>query len=59
MIRIDKEQINESFKDLRLEVVGFDPILLNKFRRFIREPYGMVLVTGPTGSVRPPPFTPL
>ncbi len=51
VIRIlDKEQINESFKDLRLEVVGFDPILLSKFRRFILEPYGMVLVTGPTGS---------
>jgi type II secretory ATPase GspE/PulE/Tfp pilus assembly ATPase PilB-like protein len=51
VIRIlDKEQINESFKDLRLEVVGFDPNLLNRFRRFVREPYGMVLVTGPTGS---------
>ena len=51
VIRIlDKEQINESFKDLRLEVVGFDPNLLGKFRRFISEPYGMVLVTGPTGS---------
>src|SRR5262245_48152203 len=51
VIRIlDKEQINESFKDLRLEVVGFDPVLLTKFRRFIHEPYGMVLVTGPTGS---------
>jgi type IV pilus assembly protein PilB len=51
VIRIlDKEQINESFKDLRLEVVGFDPSLLVKFRRFIMEPYGMVLVTGPTGS---------
>ncbi len=51
VIRIlDKEQINESFKDLRLEVVGFDPKLLEKFRRFILEPYGMVLVTGPTGS---------
>jgi type IV pilus assembly protein PilB len=51
VIRIlDKEQINESFKDLRLEVVGFDPNLLGKFRRFIHEPYGMVLVTGPTGS---------
>jgi len=51
VIRIlDKEQINEAFKDLKLEVVGFDPNLLNKFRRFIREPYGMVLVTGPTGS---------
>jgi type IV pilus assembly protein PilB len=51
VIRIlDKEQINESFRDLRLEVVGFDPNLLVKFRRFIMEPYGMVLVTGPTGS---------
>jgi type IV pilus assembly protein PilB len=51
VIRIlDKEQINESFRDLRLEVVGFDPNLLLKFRRFILEPYGMVLVTGPTGS---------
>lgn len=51
VIRIlDKEQINESFKDLRLDVVGFDPELLTKFRRFILEPYGMVLVTGPTGS---------
>jgi type IV pilus assembly protein PilB len=51
VIRIlDKEQINEEFKDLKLEVVGFDPKLLAKFRRFILEPYGMVLVTGPTGS---------
>ncbi|MFZ4794931.1 MAG: GspE/PulE family protein [Blastocatellia bacterium] len=51
VIRIlDKEQINDSFRDLRLEVVGFDPKLLANFRRFIMEPYGMVLVTGPTGS---------
>jgi type IV pilus assembly protein PilB len=51
VIRIlDKEQINEAFKDLKLEVVGFEPSLLDTFRRFIREPYGMVLVTGPTGS---------
>lgn len=51
VIRIlDKEQINESFKDLKLDVVGFDPTLLAGFRRFIHEPYGMVLVTGPTGS---------
>jgi type IV pilus assembly protein PilB len=51
VIRIlDKEQINENFRDLRLRVVGFDPELLGKFQRFIHEPYGMVLVTGPTGS---------
>jgi type IV pilus assembly protein PilB len=53
VIRIlDKEQINEAFKDLRLDVVGFDPELLVKFRRFILEPYGMVLVTGPRDRER-------
>jgi len=51
VIRIlDKEQINEEFKDLRLDVVGFDTADLRNFRRYIAEPYGMVLVTGPTGS---------
>jgi len=51
VIRIlDKEQINESFHDLNLDVVGFAPQDLKKFRKFIAEPYGMVLVTGPTGS---------
>ncbi|MDX6709566.1 MAG: type pilus assembly protein PilB [Blastocatellia bacterium] len=51
VIRIlDKEQINESFKDLRLDVVGFAEDDVRKFRRYIAEPYGMVLVTGPTGS---------
>ncbi|MGB8508214.1 MAG: GspE/PulE family protein [Pyrinomonadaceae bacterium] len=51
VIRIlDKEQINEEFRDLRLDVVGFDPDDVKNFRRYIAEPYGMVLVTGPTGS---------
>lgn len=51
VIRIlDKEQINESFRELNLDVVGFAPQDLKKFRKFIAEPYGMVLVTGPTGS---------
>jgi type IV pilus assembly protein PilB len=51
VIRIlDKEQINEEFKDLRLDVVGFAEEDIRKFRRYIAEPYGMVLVTGPTGS---------
>ncbi|MBV9210676.1 MAG: type II/IV secretion system protein [Acidobacteria bacterium] len=51
VIRIlDKEQINEEFRDLRLDVVGFSEEDLRKFRRYIAEPYGMVLVTGPTGS---------
>ncbi len=51
VIRIlDKEQINEEFRDLRLDVVGFADEDVRKFRRYIAEPYGMVLVTGPTGS---------
>jgi type IV pilus assembly protein PilB len=51
VIRIlDKEQINEAFRELNLDVVGFSPQDLKKFRKFISEPYGMVLVTGPTGS---------
>ncbi|MBA2605982.1 MAG: GspE/PulE family protein [Acidobacteriota bacterium] len=51
VIRIlDKEQISEEFKNLSLEVVGFDPEDLKHFRVYIKEPYGMVLVTGPTGS---------
>jgi type II secretory ATPase GspE/PulE/Tfp pilus assembly ATPase PilB-like protein len=51
VIRIlDKESMNSEFKNLRLDVVGFDDGTLAKFRKFIKEPYGMVLVTGPTGS---------
>jgi type IV pilus assembly protein PilB len=51
VIRIlDKEQINESFKNLNLDVVGFDDEDVRRFRLYIKEPYGMVLVTGPTGS---------
>ena len=51
VIRIlDKEQINEEFHELKLDVVGFAPQDIKKFRKFISEPYGMVLVTGPTGS---------
>src|SRR5213593_4793748 len=51
VIRIlDKESMNSEFKNLRLDVLGFDDEMLAKFRKFIKEPYGMVLVTGPTGS---------
>ena len=51
VIRIlDKESMNSEFKNLRLDVLGFDDDMLVKFRKFIKEPYGMVLVTGPTGS---------
>ena len=47
---LDKESMSEKFSKLTLEVVGFAEDDLAKFRRYIKEPYGMVLVTGPTGS---------
>jgi type IV pilus assembly protein PilB len=47
---LDKESMSEKFHKLTLDVVGFDEEDLRKFRRYIGEPYGMVLVTGPTGS---------
>lgn len=47
---LDKESMSEKFSKLSLDVVGFDENEVQKFRRYIREPYGMVLVTGPTGS---------
>jgi type IV pilus assembly protein PilB len=47
---LDKESMSEKFRKLTLDVVGFADDDLKRFRRYIREPYGMVLVTGPTGS---------
>jgi type IV pilus assembly protein PilB len=47
---LDKESMSEKFRSLTLDVVGFSDDDLKKFRRYIAEPYGMVLVTGPTGS---------
>jgi len=51
VIRIlDKESISEQFTELKLDILGFPEQELKRFRKYIREPYGMVLVTGPTGS---------
>jgi type IV pilus assembly protein PilB len=51
VIRIlDKESISEQFTELKLDILGFPVQELSRFRKYIREPYGMVLVTGPTGS---------
>jgi type IV pilus assembly protein PilB len=47
---LDKESMSEKFHKLNLDVVGFGEADLKRFRRYIAEPYGMVLVTGPTGS---------
>ena len=51
VIRIlDKQSMSEQFTELRLDILGFPEDELKRFRKYIREPYGMVLVTGPTGS---------
>ncbi len=51
VIRIlDKESITKEFHELRLDILGFSQREMTRFRKMIREPYGMVLVTGPTGS---------
>ena len=51
VIRIlDKESMSAEFSNLRLDILGFDDETMRKVRKSIREPYGMVLVTGPTGS---------
>ena len=47
---LDKESMSEKFHQLTLDVVGFSEDDIRRFRRYIHEPYGMVLVTGPTGS---------
>ena len=51
VIRIlDSEMITESIGELRLKQLGFSPYILEKINYYIRQPYGMFLVTGPTGS---------
>ena len=51
VIRIlDKESTSAEFHTLNLEVLGLEDDTKRQLRKFINEPYGMVLVTGPTGS---------
>jgi len=47
---LDKESLNAEFRSLRLDVLGFAEADLRRLRKYITEPYGMVVVTGPTGS---------
>lgn len=47
---LDKSSVTDQVKNLHLEGLGIDAPILKRFRRSIREPYGMVLITGPTGS---------
>ena len=47
---LDKRTLAEGAGALRLEVLGLDPDSIRRIRKLASEPYGMVLVTGPTGS---------
>lgn len=47
---LDRKALTEQAQGLNLRVLGFDEAIITQFRRLVSEPYGMVLVTGPTGS---------
>jgi general secretion pathway protein E len=47
---LDKQTLSDQIKGLRLDYLGFDQASIATLRRLSNEPYGMVLVTGPTGS---------
>jgi general secretion pathway protein E len=47
---LDKQTLTDELKGLRLDVLGFDPEIVQRLRRLSQLPYGMMLVTGPTGS---------
>ena len=51
VIRIlDKRAMIEAYGALTLDALGFDADSLQTLRQLAEEPYGMLLVTGPTGS---------
>ena len=47
---LDRKALSEEARGLSLHVLGFDEKTIAQFRRLAKEPYGMLLVTGPTGS---------
>jgi general secretion pathway protein E len=47
---LDKEHLTRELAGLSLETLGFDAGTRTQLRRMAGEPYGMLLVTGPTGS---------
>ena len=47
---LDKQSLSDQMQGLRLDSLGFDADSMATLRRMAREPYGMILVTGPTGS---------
>ena len=47
---LDRQAVSDESKGLSLDALGFAPDIMQRFRLLAGEPYGMLLVTGPTGS---------
>jgi general secretion pathway protein E len=47
---LDRRALSDQLKGLTLDAVGFDEDLKSQVRKLSMQPYGMLLVTGPTGS---------
>jgi len=47
---LDRAQIEQAHGALTLEALGFEPAMCASIRTLARQPHGMLLVTGPTGS---------
>ncbi|HYR33514.1 MAG TPA: GspE/PulE family protein [Burkholderiales bacterium] len=47
---LDRRALSDQLKGLTLDSLGFDQDVIGRMRQLSAEPYGMLLVTGPTGS---------
>jgi general secretion pathway protein E len=47
---LDRQALSDQIEGLTLNQLGFNPAAIASIRRLSSEPYGMLLVTGPTGS---------
>jgi len=47
---LDKRALTDELRGLTLEQLGFEPEMIARLRELSREPHGMLLATGPTGS---------
>ncbi|HYL87252.1 MAG TPA: GspE/PulE family protein [Burkholderiales bacterium] len=47
---LDRRALSDQLKGLTLDSLGFDEEVIERMRKLSAEPYGMLLVTGPTGS---------
>lgn len=48
--RVVLRLLNNSRLNYQLDALGFSEVNIQRFRSLIQQPYGMILITGPTGS---------